>query len=212
MDKKNTMLLTVIAVATLLVAVVGATFAFFSASNEASGTTTVTTTTETVGAVTVTNPTLAMHLNLVAAQMAEQSIGGIYWATATDAKFVAEAEHNSVARLAIGGGETGTKYSCNFKLTVNKPTALKAGDAHIVLTANGATLTGATSGAEIDLSTVTDPYTVSFEYTGNTTGNVDLVTAAVKYTNLSTNQDHLKNVENLVVTVTNSDINCEVIS
>jgi hypothetical protein len=30
MDKKNTMLLTVIAVATLLVAVVGATFAYFS--------------------------------------------------------------------------------------------------------------------------------------------------------------------------------------
>ena len=31
MDKKNTVLLTVIAVATLLVAVVGATFAYFSA-------------------------------------------------------------------------------------------------------------------------------------------------------------------------------------
>ena len=42
MDKKNTMLLTVIAVATLLVAVVGATFAFFSVTGQAQGETTVT--------------------------------------------------------------------------------------------------------------------------------------------------------------------------
>lgn len=37
MEKKNTVLLTVIAVATLLVAVVGATFAYFTASNTTSG-------------------------------------------------------------------------------------------------------------------------------------------------------------------------------
>ena len=37
MEKKNTILLTVIAVATLLVAVVGATFAYFTATNETTG-------------------------------------------------------------------------------------------------------------------------------------------------------------------------------
>ena len=37
MEKKNTILLTVIAVATLLVAVVGATFAYFTASNQTTG-------------------------------------------------------------------------------------------------------------------------------------------------------------------------------
>ena len=37
MEKKNTILLTVIAVATLLVAVVGATFAYFTATNSTSG-------------------------------------------------------------------------------------------------------------------------------------------------------------------------------
>ena len=37
MEKKNTVLLTVIAVATLLVAVVGATFAYFTASNSSTG-------------------------------------------------------------------------------------------------------------------------------------------------------------------------------
>lgn len=52
MEKKNTVLLTVIAVATLLVAVVGATFAYFTATTAGTGTGTATTnTTTTVGSV-----------------------------------------------------------------------------------------------------------------------------------------------------------------
>ena len=52
MEKKNTILLTVIAVATLLVAVVGATFAYFTATNSTSGSGgTTDVTTDTVGAV-----------------------------------------------------------------------------------------------------------------------------------------------------------------
>lgn len=56
MEKKNTVLLTVIAVATLLVAVVGATFAYFTAQTTANGSsneTSVTTRSE-VGGVTLT--------------------------------------------------------------------------------------------------------------------------------------------------------------
>ena len=37
MEKRNTMLLTVVAIATLLVAVVGATFAYFTATGDTSG-------------------------------------------------------------------------------------------------------------------------------------------------------------------------------
>ena len=46
MDKKNTMLLTVIAVATLLVAVVGATFAYFAGTQELGAGLNITATTE----------------------------------------------------------------------------------------------------------------------------------------------------------------------
>ena len=55
MEKKNTILLTVIAVATLLVAVVGATFAYFTAANNPGdgATDTATVTTETVSAINV---------------------------------------------------------------------------------------------------------------------------------------------------------------
>ena len=56
MEKKNTILLTVIAVATLLVAVVGATFAYFTAtsSTDGNGASTVTLKTETVSTVQLT--------------------------------------------------------------------------------------------------------------------------------------------------------------
>ena len=56
MEKKNTILLTVIAVATLLVAVVGATFAYFTASTAGSGDNS----TGTVNTATVGNVTLAL--------------------------------------------------------------------------------------------------------------------------------------------------------
>ena len=75
MDKKNTLMLTVIAVATLLVAVVGATFAYFTATENATGTTTVTTKTEKVGSVAVNNPTNAMYLTLTADQMTQDAAG-----------------------------------------------------------------------------------------------------------------------------------------
>lgn len=52
MERKNTMLLTVIAIATLLVAVVGATFAYFTATIESDGNTVVTVQTEAVSITT----------------------------------------------------------------------------------------------------------------------------------------------------------------
>ena len=57
MEKKNTMLLTVIAVATLLVAVVGATFAYFSLTVDTKGytKTTAEVTSESVALITLTN-------------------------------------------------------------------------------------------------------------------------------------------------------------
>lgn len=60
MEKKNTVLLTVIAVATLLVAVVGATFAYFTASTAGNGNGTAnTSTTTTIGSVAIDLATTA---------------------------------------------------------------------------------------------------------------------------------------------------------
>ena len=60
MERKNTVLLTVIAVATLLVAVIGATFAYFTATAGGSGTTPVSVTTSSVGATSFTNTSIVL--------------------------------------------------------------------------------------------------------------------------------------------------------
>jgi len=214
MDKKNTMLLTVIAVATLLVAVVGATFAFFTASNTASGETKVTTTTETVGSVTVTNPTPAMHLYLAAADMTEAAAGtkGVdYWATTDpDENHVAAAEHNPVSQVSVSGTKEGasTVYECTFDMKVTKPSIVETNDAALVLTLTDATIEDVTSGAEIDLASVEEKYTVSFTQTGDVT-NKTLVTAAVKYSNLTVEQDHLAGTT-LNVSIVNENLQCTV--
>ena len=58
MERKNTVLLTVIAVATLLVAVIGATFAYFTATAGGSGTTPVSVQTSSSGSSTFTSTSL----------------------------------------------------------------------------------------------------------------------------------------------------------
>ena len=65
MEKKNTILLTVIAVATLLVAVVGATFAYFTATSsvEGEGNATGTIDTVNVGSVGITQTNIAASNN-----------------------------------------------------------------------------------------------------------------------------------------------------
>lgn len=214
MDKKNTMLLTVIAVATLLVAVVGATFAYFTATNNATGTTNVSTTTETVGAVTVTNPTAGLHLNLTADQMAEQSKNTSYYATVNaDNKFSATKEDAVISKLAISGGETNTQYEMSFTVNTVKSSTVQAGDAAVVFTlADGVTMTNGattvTSGTEIDYASLLEEYTVKYTATGDTTG-IDLVKVAVKFNNTETAQNYLAGTT-LTTSFTNDDMHVTV--
>ncbi len=95
MEKKNTMLLTVIAVATLLVAVVGATFAYFSLTVEGGTSTTAAT------AQTQQLPTITMKTG--------ESTFGIA-ATVQDM-----AMNNSGARWAINTGDKESKNSSSGK-------------------------------------------------------------------------------------------------
>ncbi len=73
MERKNTLLLTIIAVATLLVAVVGATFAYFTATGAASAASEVTVTTTSVDAITSTVGNVAMEVTLADMQQANGS-------------------------------------------------------------------------------------------------------------------------------------------
>ena len=121
MDKKNTMLLTVIAVATLLVAVVGATFAYFSvyAVDENMSATNVDATVETVGTVTLSGGGAIDEL-ITAADMAESKGGSTY-----------AFETQTVAKATLEDAGTNETYFCEFTLNVtnNSSTAVTMNDA-----------------------------------------------------------------------------------
>ena len=72
MERKNTLLLTVIAIATLLVAVIGATFAYFASTTEIEATANVTATTGAAASFS-SSSTDALELNITAALMTEAS-------------------------------------------------------------------------------------------------------------------------------------------
>ena len=109
MEKKNTILLTVIAVATLLVAVVGATFAYFTAANNPGdgAADTATVTTETVSAINVSS--LADNTTYLSYP------GGV-------SVFAAGV---NISKTAASAGSTSTiSYDVNLKYTNNTGTDL----------------------------------------------------------------------------------------
>ncbi len=129
MDKKNTMLLTVIAVATLLVAVVGATFAYFSISaNKDSATSKITGSTENaeVGGVVLTGDQ-SLKLTLTAEHMATAKQGTTYYASKNGVPVESTEQDSKVNKLDVGvasltGGSAGVVYYCtaNYKVTYSE--------------------------------------------------------------------------------------------
>ena len=108
MERKNMVLLTVIAVATLLVAVVGATFAYFTASTSTTGQTEATVTTNKLDGANVTFNSTASKLELL------DYPGGlaVYGATAT----IAKQDDN-------GDDSNDYQATFNLKITYTNPTS-----------------------------------------------------------------------------------------
>ncbi len=132
MDKKNTMLLTVIAVATLLVAVVGATFAYFAISTDkgASSKTTITGSTENtkVGSVALKGNE-ALTMNLTAEDMALTHADHTFYANESGNATMDTEEKITVGTVTLSGSDTGIVYSCKavYKVTYDDSDVINAG-------------------------------------------------------------------------------------
>jgi hypothetical protein len=161
MDKKNTMLLTVIAVATLLVAVVGATFAYFSISGtNSSESTVVTATSGGIGTVVLQSEESALKIHLTAADMAQPaSTVGYYAVDGTSfnpetKRWNATATDYNILKVKATNEDATATYSCNGTVKAvlatdasNNATlnSLVAEDGELVLTGiNGTTLADGT--------------------------------------------------------------------
>lgn len=190
MDRKNTMLLTVIAVATLLVAVVGATFAFYSVTSaNTSSTRTVTTSTPQVGSVALTSTGNDLYLHITGDQMADTTAAKrIYYHQESDIAAAETATPSAVANFKVTGSDATTTYSCKADYSITSTgtmteltgdNALQAADAGLTLTVG--TATGSTptfgnlpSGRQALTTTFSTGLTgtITFQVTGNTDVNI----------------------------------------
>lgn len=194
MDKKNTMLLTVIAVATLLVAVVGATFAYFSvtATNNATNTT-VTGSAESMGAITLTTNTSALKLNLDATQMAQAKNGTSYYAT-VDGTASTTANSFDLATASVADGDT--KYDCeySYKVTASITTAVTDGsDDDITVDFAGDSITSAKKSYTLKeiLAAGDTGVEIAGKFTQLTAGTDQKITVSSKLTNVNEEQNGL---------------------
>ena len=222
MDKKNTMLLTVIAVATLLVAVVGATFAYFSVSvNNTENKTTVTGSTGKIPTITMTNENQNMYLNVSAAEMDKNSENKKYYAVTT-----AECQGNTscnkttqndvdIFKLSITQGDNDTKYACtgDIKITaagnmIIDNESLTTGDVSIVLTG----LTDENGTTSIDLASLKETANTKTENISyNITGNVDkTIKAYVMIENSERSEQNYLAGKTLNITIAAENVQCSV--
>ena len=197
MDKKNTMLLTVIAVATLLVAVVGATFAYFSVSNSTVTGTTVDATVSQVGTVTLSGGA-DLDLTVTAADMAQSAAPATY---SLGSATVAKAE-------LVGNGNDETYY-CQFTLNVANASTTNASeetDGGIALTVHeGLTFVGENSltsatrlnPKEIESKTYTVRFTMGND--GTVASGADLITISGNILNDATDHTQATRLANTII-------------
>jgi len=185
MEKKNTILLTVIAVATLLVAVVGASFAFFAVQETNNANVDITTTTAKASDVFSATGSGALSLNVTNDVMQEAS-------STSNPVAVSAEDSNMKVSLTAGSG----KASCTYKITYTNT------GAEYKMTANAAngleyTIAG-TDGtqtiAETNMDKVTSfgPFTIEDTYEEASAATVQTWTFTAKFYNLAVEQnDHL---------------------
>ncbi len=166
MDKKNTILLTVIAVATLLVAVVGATFAYYSVQHlNSTSKISVNATSDPVGAITLYSPNTELGMTITPTDMAQPTEDRHFYALVyksaegdletpneaetsnTNGKYANSRKNHIMTRAVLVGGNEETGYTCTSKLKITLNTAtgsmgevLKQGDAILYFTTNHTTM------------------------------------------------------------------------
>lgn len=119
MEKKNTVLLTVIAIATLLVAVVGATFAYFASNSSSDAKATITTTTAKAVDLFTTTGNSTLELEVTNEKMAEALKGSV----------ADTAEGTIEVSLTAGSGTATCTYDLVYVPNTTSPNVAYTGSA-----------------------------------------------------------------------------------
>lgn len=213
MNKSKTIILTIIAVVTLLGVVAGATFAYFTfTSTISSDTNTITGTTGSVGSITLTSSTTALHITTVAEDFSETNKGDVYWSTnSTTDNYRTSSSSYKMHDLKVTGGADNTIYKCTYTLTLTTTglpeSGVKAGD-YVVYFKDSADNNFTKS---LDMATVanrTASYTITRYLTGPSTKSIN---GYSKLTNRDADQNYLQGLT-IVTSYTASNLSCEIVS
>ncbi len=221
-NKKKQKLAILVGIVTLLIAVLGATYAYFQINTGTeSSSTKITGRTPNNGLVTLEGVTNNLHLNISVSDMSLDKQGTEYYADddIENNYVLSEGEGtHTIAKVGITDGEETTKYSCTAKLTVSKIAepedqkdtmieVLQPGD--IILQFKGNILN-----EQLDLSKLnpdgSKEYNLTFRLTGSTKEEIQ---AYIKLINKDAKQNESQNYlagRKLNIDITTSDLKCEV--
>jgi len=203
-NSKKIIVPTIVAIVTLVMLTVGATYAYFTVSATNSfGTKTITATTPEIGSVALSTGS-NLSMTLTAAQMMKQSSDVTYYASASGATTTATTANIGTATVTGAG-----TFTCNYTLSVTdndnslydafqSMTGKSAGQ--IVLTVNG---------TAYDFNTASlFPKTITGTMSGLTSSASQNITAQLKFVNkASVDQSSLAG-KTITLTFTVSDFSC----
>ena len=208
MERKNTMLLTVIAVATLLVAVVGATFAYYSVQTGANNSTTaINTSTGAAATVTYTAGQSQLYLKVTAAQMAPANQNAVYYAQTTDVAAATSATDYVLGTFTVTGAGNSDIHECTFDWTLttsgtlNQLTETANGRITLSLGSEDGSITAASLAGDHAFSTTAASGTGTFRATGNQSKTIH-GTASITNTTSKQNDTGVNDISGLTGVVT----------
>jgi len=203
-NSKKIIVPTIVAIVTLVMLTVGATYAYFTVSATNSfGTKTITATTPEIGSVALSTGS-NLSMTLTAAQMMKQSSDVTYYASASGATTTATTANIGTATVTGAG-----TFTCNYTLSVTdndnslydafqSMTGKSAGQ--IVLTVNG---------TAYDFNTASlFPKTITGTMSGLTSSASQNITAQLKFVNKTSVDQTTLAGKSITLTFTVSDFSC----
>ena len=219
-NKKKQKVALLIGLVTLLLAVLGSTYAFFQIDTDTnSSNTNITGSTPDKSLVTLQGETSNLHLNISASDMSLNNVNNEYYATNAEGKAYEDNETDgtkTIASVELTGGEATTTYSCTAKLTVSRVAlpeeeseakdmieVLQPGDMFLQFKGN-------IISNILDISMLKEAgkieYNLKFKVTGNTP---EVIQAYIKLINKEEPQNYLAGSK-LNIDIDTSDLKCNV--
>lgn len=199
METKKILVPMIVAIATLVMLTVGATYAYFAVGTDyETYSTTVKAEAASVGSVALEAGT-SLNMNLTAAQMMLQSSDVTYYATASGTPQTTE---NTVT-LATAKVEGAGTFTCSYTLSVAYTGTMKA-----ALPAAGSAILNV-AGTNYDVYSTTFPKTISGTLTGLTSGASKTITGSLKVVNLKGTDQSAMAGTNMTLTFTATAFSCE---